>query len=184
MTGDSMKYKYINTKSPEEKIDYSYSQFGGEDFLLAYRESREEFISQINMDGKLLLSPAGFGETENLFTNWISKLRDNREIELKQFNLLLKRFEVTKKIYENYDENFRPINKSEYKKYKLYVLYAYVLSLSFKRYNKLQYLNALLKANDINISIRTYLDQDIKKLLAICLTAELDFINNLEIQLK
>ena len=184
MTGGSMKYKYINTNSPEEKINYSYAQFGREIFLLAYRKSRKEIISQSDIDADFYLSQVGSGDTENLLTNWISKLKDNREIELEQLNLLLKRFEVTKKIYENYDKNFRPINKSEYKMYRLYVLYAYVLSLSYKKYNKLQYLNALLKANDINISILDYLDKETKKILAINLKTELDFIKNLEVKLK
>jgi hypothetical protein len=184
MTGDSVNYKYINSNSPEEKINYSYSKYGGEAFLSAYRESREGIISQVNIDNKILLTHIGFGETEKLFIDWISKLKDNSGIELERLNLLLKRFEVTKKIYENYDIDFRPTNKSEFKNYRLYILYAYVLSASYSKYNKVQYLNSLLKVNDINISIWTYLDTETKKLLAICLQTELDFINNLNKKLK
>lgn len=184
MTGDSVKYKYINNNSPEEKINYSYSEYRGEAFLSTYRESREKIISQVNIYNDTLLTEVGCGETEKLFISWISKLKENNEIELEQLNLLLKRFEVTKKIYENYNIDFRPTNKSKFKNYRLYVLYAYVLSTAYSKYKKIQYLNSLLKVNDINISIWTYLDEETKKLFAICLQSELDFINNLDKKLK
>ena len=75
---------------------------------------------------------------------------------------MIKRFEVTKKIYESYDDNFRPHDKAKYQNPNLYVLFAEILILAYRKYSKLQYLNALLKVNDINVGLIESLHENLE----------------------
>ena len=184
MTGDKMEYKYIGTNSPEQKINYSYSKYGGEAFLKSYRQVREDILSpEIHADN-IQLNEKSEIATERLFNDWISNLERNEDIELELLNLLLKRFEVTKKIYEKYDRNFRPYDKTLFHNHRLYVLFAYVLSLSYKKYRKLQFLNSLLKVNDIIISFVDMLDETTKIPLLHSVQNELKYIDELIEELR
>lgn len=152
MIGDSLKYKYLNNNSPNEKIDYSYSTYHGEDFINAWKKSRLEFIEQREIKN-LLFEFEDENPTKSLFNNWIHDLLDGNFEDTEKLNLLLKRFEVTKKIYDSYDSDFRPTEKTtEYKNIQLYILFSYILALAYTYYKKLYYLNSLLKVNDIIIS--------------------------------
>lgn len=179
MTGDNYVYKYINSNTPLEKIDYSYSKFDGELFMSAYLKTRIDLIGSQKIDLSALLLFESSIKTELVFNEWIKILRTNNDINITDLNLLLKRFEVTKKLYETYDSNFRPIDKHKFSNYRLYVLFSYVLCLKYEKKNKLQYLNALLKVNDINISNLRNLDFKTNELLKLCIKNEISYIKKL-----
>ena len=67
--------------------------------------------------------------------------------------LLVKRFEVSKKIYENYDAALRKGYGGSTNLY-LYEQFALILSLIYLRTNRLSFLSALLKVNDLLLSTR------------------------------
>lgn len=176
-----MIYKYINTNSPKKKINYSYSEFKGEEFLDSWRDSRnlshpliKEYTLNKNIES----------DTEKLFHNWINSLNQNNFTDLDLLNLLIKRFEVTKKIYNSYNELFRPINSKNYEITSLYILFAIILTQAYKKFENLQFLNALLKVNDINLSNLETLNKVDKDNLKYCLTEETIYIKNLINKLK
>jgi len=184
MIGGEMRYIYINTNCPDEKLDYSYSTFGGEDFMDSWKEIRESFISSTDISVPNNIVSTSNSPTEILFINWIDNLLNLNDLNIEALNLLLKRFEVTKKIYSTYDENFRPTDKKAFKEFYLYTLFAYVLALVYEKTGKLQYLNALLKVNDINIGISIESKIENNRLLEYCLLKELEFIAKLRIKLS
>lgn len=67
--------------------------------------------------------------------------------------LLVKRFEVSKKIYENYGAALRK-GYGEATNIYLYEQFALILSLIYLRTNRLSFLSALLKVNDLLLSTR------------------------------
>lgn len=176
MIGDSSLYKYIDSKSPTEKINYSYSKYGGELFMLDYFKSRELIINNKRFENKVLLDNNSTIATELLFNKWIKNLQEKKGIDSDELNLLIKRVEVTKKIFEKYDLNFRPLDKSKFYNYRLYVLFSYILNLSYANDKKLQYLNALLKINDICISNINSIDELSKKILYNSISNEMKYI--------
>ncbi len=179
MTGVEIKYSYFNPDTPRKKINYSYSKYGGEAFLESYRRSRKNVIRQYIDVNNIELDNESNIPTESIFNAWISILLKSGDLDLGQLNLLLKRFEVTKKIYMEYDHNFRPYDKTGYLNYRLYVLFGLVLTLSYKKYNNLQYLNALLKVNDMTISFGNLLDGSTKLPFQYCLQEEIIYVNGL-----
>jgi hypothetical protein len=178
MTGDKVFYKYYAEYVPEEKIDYSYATYHGEAFIKAWEKFRKKFYKE-NSDGIPDLIPVSQSPTEILFISWIEKQLNN-QIDFKdEFNLLIKRFEVTKKIYSNYSSNFRPLDKNEFKEYRLYCLFACLLVLAYSIEKKFQFLNALLKVNDINCSLYDKLSGMDKRILYFCISKEQQFVLDL-----
>lgn len=183
MTGDNSLYKYILTDAPQQKIDYSYAKFGGERFLDDYKKSRN--IALLYIDRKQIINEISKETTTQIrFHKWINLIEKGQEINENELLLLLKRFEVTKKIFESYDSNFRPIDKGKYQNYELYVLFAEIMVLAYSKYRRLQYLNTLLKVNDIILGLIESLSEQLKKKTALNIKFELEFTNELKKELS
>jgi methionyl-tRNA formyltransferase len=186
-----LDYPYVVEGVPEKRIPYSYSRFGGLNFLNAWQNKRGSCIT-FNAPSKpysiaeflklVQNSPANINLTSDLFDNWIRELSNGR-IEEERLNLLLKRFEVTKRIYAEYDENFRPLNKLDYHQNLNYLKFAVVLILAYRNLGKLQYLNALLKLCDILCCVHQNLNDDEKRICDWVLLSESDIVNKLQKEL-
>lgn len=187
MTGEN-KYKYIDCNSPNVKINYSYSKYLGLDFIEYWKLSRKENLKTFNKENlKVLIKESvdtectnNYSFSKKIFSNWL----DNIELDCKEFlldvNLLVKRFEVTKKIYSEYNNLMRPENKDAYLNIENYSLFGIILGLLFCKTNNYQYLNAHVKLNDIllgwkpiditnnNLLLRAYsLDLEYKNIIKI-----------------
>lgn len=177
-------YPYFTSDAPEAKINYSYSQFLGIPFIEAWKEYRMKFIYRGNGECKLqdlynaVLDIEG-NSTSSLFNKWIKLLLEN-ESSIEGVYLLLKRFEVTKKIYEEYDSEFRPLDKRKYNDRFLYIKFALIMVLSFRITEKFQFLNVLLKVNDINCSMYDSLESREKSVLDWVISEEIRFIEDLQ----
>ena len=176
MTGDKLIYKYVSNDIPLRKVNQSYSNYHGEEFIKSWLKSREKakkyFTKKLNF--KLTNKPSS--PTQAKFNRWIKEINNREFNDAKEFNLLLKRFEVTKKIFDNYDSSFRPINREKYNDIRLYALFSWLLVLNFKYDLKLQYLNSLLKVNDITLCHLDSLPLNYKKLVAFSVKKEKDYI--------
>lgn len=184
MTGDKVIYPYTSPDAPGQKINYSYSAFRGEAFIDAWKIRRnddvsEDFMALNGSEPNLSGTP-----TEGVFLHWIAAMRGEGDVNWEALNLLLKRFEVTKKIYEDYGLDFRPIDKQSLNNFRLYVIFTQVLTNAFETTKKLPYLNALLKANDIGQSVSGQLNEEEKMMLGYSIQKEREFIMELRTQLS
>ena len=153
MIGDKESYNFLNKNIFDNKIDYSYSKFGGIEFIKSWENNRKE-CSEILFDN----SDAFFEKVDNCNTNIeFKKWLNYPEVllsELDKVHLLIKRFEVTKKIYETYDENYRCLNKQvKYNNLSLYINFGLIMVKLFYKFQHLQYANTLLKIVDIICSV-------------------------------
>lgn len=173
MIGDN-SYIYLNKKAPLEKINYSYSKFEGQHFLDKYVDNRNYVIEKIK-NPKFNLNNPQF-ETSIIFWKWINSGTDQSKMDL-----IIKRFEVTRKIYTKYNEDLRPLDRLEnFNQFECYLYFSYLLIIQYSRSNKLQYINSLLKVNDILISNRNSLNDEEISSLAYCLKEELKLIHHLK----
>jgi len=184
---DYKNYPYIKNDILNNKVSYSYSEYSGMDFINNWRDIRFGYIAQFKsinkIDNSNLLNHLLKISTENsssdkIFDFWILSLIENKAVDPK-INLLLKRFEVTKKIFRNYDIDFRPIDKLDFQNLKLYLKFGCVLSLSYYRSNKIQYLNTLLKLNDILCSMFEHLNENEKGITILLLENEIEFVEKI-----
>ena len=173
MIGDN-SYDYINQNSPGEKINYSYSKFKGYEFLEYYKENRISVVNTLKKKKFKLINP-NF-KTSYVLLDWIKK-----GVNKHQLDMLIKRFEVTKRIYSEYDESFRPLNKStSFTHFECYLFFAYFLLTENKRKFRLQNVNCLLKVNDILISNKKLLSHEEITFLSFCLLEELKIIDQIK----
>ena len=163
MIGEN-KYKYIDGNAPNVKINYSYSKYLGLQFLDYWKISRKENLKEFDklnldilikkLDSSCVLE--GFNFSEEIFSKWLKNIDLLNLDFLKDVNLLIKRFEVTRKIYNEYNDLMRPFNKKDYLYINNYSLFGIVLGLLFSETKKYQYLNAHVKLNDILLGWHTY----------------------------
>lgn len=151
----SLIYPYHKADIFDSKINYSYAEFKGMPFVDSWRVQRESFlckennyheysaiqvISTIQSQDKNALS-------EGVFIKWSNELYNH--ILDEEIFTLLKRFEVTKKIYSDYNTDYRPIDKADFRRPHLYIMFGLVLVSAYRETSKLQFLNSLLKVDDI-----------------------------------
>ncbi|WP_428324997.1 hypothetical protein [Nitrosopumilus sp.] len=188
-----MKYNYSNQdllKNPEK---YSFSKFGGYEFLESYFLSRKEWIQKIEYLLKDNLSLSDIihyfcdieidkNEEEIILENFLAKLLckkiNENKINLKIDNFI-KKFEIKKKLFTTYDLSL--IEKSkDHKNLRNYLLLTFLCLNKYDETNNLKYLNTSLKINDLSISqIKNINEQMDLFLLKTNLENELKFIQEI-----
>tara|TARA_Y200000002_G_scaffold354350_1_gene334538 strand:+ start:152 stop:766 length:615 start_codon:yes stop_codon:yes gene_type:complete len=172
-----MKYQYNGTDLIDERQDYMYSKFEGEDFIDAYLENRLTFlnssllqaVSVETIESKVVTELEKFLELDResklendvgllctkCFLLNIAKsfLLGDKEKAICNLDLLVHRFEVSKKIYPFYESTVKSGSGSD-REYILYLLLGLVLAYSYIKTGDLQHLSTLLKIVDIIISIK------------------------------
>ncbi len=188
MTGENkVLYNYLDKNVPNSKINYSFSKYLGECFIKIWKDSRKEVLDKYKLDkginsdkvlGTLQYGKIGVYDTLTLIKTWCSNKKELVKF-FPKINLLLKRFEVTKKIFNKYDIDFYPINRDDYKNFTCYCGFGYLLVCCYEVSGKLQYLNSLLKLNDILCSVSDKLSKKNLQTLVFLIKKERLFINDL-----
>lgn len=132
----------------KKPYNYSFSKFEGRKFLNAYFQNRKRTL---NILSKKDLKVLTLNKKNNCKTlrelNKILKIKG----KFKKFDVLLKRFEVSKKIYDEYSDLYVKKNKN-FTKIENYLKFGLILCKYYSLNKKKNYLNALLKLNDLLIS--------------------------------
>ncbi|NMH59636.1 hypothetical protein [Alteromonas ponticola] len=154
-------YPYAAGNLLEKPQNYSYSGYFAHSFVHAWRNHR---LSQLALlpEAKQIAQSNGNSLTT---TDTLSLLNAICEFVKHTDNFiegphrewlarLLKKFEVTKRVYSGYDlfAPHRPVQNSLYTDLDLYIKLAECFILTFNKYGKLQYLNAFLKLQDTILS--------------------------------
>jgi len=171
-------YNFDKDNRLENRNTYFYVPFHGREFLDQWRASRAEVLSQSELPGNSFDSDGAVsvGEppyrTELLLCSLhssLSKPGDENYKALSIIDKLLLRFEVTKRIYTEYDQDYRAYNRDSYYKLSLYLMFGELLVKALENTKKLTYLNGLLKLLDSLISIKQSLsEKEIQRLAWLC----------------
>lgn len=174
-----MAYKYITDNNLYEKQTYMYSEYKGIVFLKEYLESRQSFLNH-NIDEKT------DNAVEKTIKNPVQKslLDLKRNMENKKYdkdtvsliNAYTKSFEVRKRIYTEYDENWKPISNAGFADSENYLLFADCLLLAYHNLKCMKYVNCLLKVVDTLLSMQNQLDGQSKRYVSRIVQQELDII--------
>ena len=114
---------------------------------------------------------------ENLYSETIE---DNHDLNVKiKLDLWVKKFEVSKRLFAEYDENLKPVDKTKYQEMGSYIRYAEIMERAYNTTLKLPYLNVLLKVLDTLIACRDRLNQQQKSRLAWLIGQEKEHVQTL-----
>ena len=176
-----------------------YSEFKDLDFLNAYVEDRKKKAQldlcnfrnkQINLRNETEIwiksikfcrnfSDTNFINIKEKLINFIELLfvRES-DVNYEFINALLKRFEVSKKLFENYDEKLIK-GYGQYSKINNYLLFSLALCFTYRVSSNLQYLSTLLKSNDLILSRlkKSKLNEEQLKIISIVINFELHEID-------
>lgn len=164
------KYQYNEIDCLEFPQKYQMSVFEGNNFLIKYKESRNKIIKKIkneeidivnyfeqnyevNKNEYLKIKKKECFETEKIFKFFLNRIFTNK-LNLKHkklINKFISKFEISKKIFMNYDYNIKT-DSNNYKIMKNYLMLSLICMKIYEEENNLKYLNATLKINDVTTS--------------------------------
>lgn len=180
-----MAYKYITEDNLYNKQTYMYSEYGGIDFLKEYVFSRQQYLD----DHKDMKSISTEYEWEGDKSNDVicELLRIKQALKADTYNSTVmdlmnsytKSFEVRKRVYEKYDNNWKPVGNKRFEDYEAYLLLAECLGLSYEHTKCLKYFSCMLKVVDTLLSIQDKLRDELKGILYLVIQKELAFFNQL-----
>jgi cytidine diphosphoramidate kinase len=161
-------YSYTKKDLLKYPHKYQYSRFEGEDFYKTFFSDRKKTLDSLGNKikrmkiGTVDLKITSFLKEDSLVLksfllhlyscNSVDILKENFKI----MELLIKRFEVSKKLYLSYNAKDMKKSSLEYSELLNYPLFSLVLQKYYYQDNTQQryvYLNAVLKVNDIISSI-------------------------------
>lgn len=162
-------YSFVRNDILNNKNNYFYSTFKGNEFLQAWYENRQAVLNKSNKKDNTNKNSINCSTEELLKLFKIELLNNRIDNVIDSFDLLLQRFEVTKRIYAYYDKNYRPIDINDYHRLECYISFGEVLNLIYLKTGNIKYLNTLLKCLDILISLQkdlnTEQDSKLKELI-------------------
>ncbi len=192
-----MNYTYSKGDLLETSQKYQMSPFHGTDFLNSYKIDRKTVLNQLNskitkkitlsqliktlLPSEKFLSNTSITKftTETLLITFLNKsqLTLNDKVILSK---LLKSFEITKKIFTEYDFNQNTFS-IDHKNLRNYILFSLLCGKEFENSRNLKYLNTVLKLNDIISSKVVQISENSNSLLAFyAISLELSSINTIK----
>lgn len=172
-----VEYFYAEGNLIEKPHNYQYSEYYGMPLLLSWLQQRKAVKAELGQPEPPPKSSGSYPfkiekiiSSELLFDNIFQGLASNKhksDNELKKYlKLLLKSFELTKRVYSEYDGQLKPVDKDTYKNIGHYLRLAELMVVAYKIDRDLTYLNALLKLVDILIAHRAELDYEFNSRLS------------------
>lgn len=173
-----MSYKYVTKNNLYEKQTYMYSEYEGMQFIKEYLNVRNSCLDKPE-SGTDHTYVYKIDETNSPVRRGLKELYcklENGECSddiINVLNAYTKSFEVRKRIYDAYDQNWKPLSDAGFEDYINYMLLAECLIQAYKYTNILKYFSCLLKVDDTLISVKDQLVGQEKDYLCTIIREEL-----------
>jgi hypothetical protein len=159
----SSLYNFTTTNLIESPNNYFYSNFLGIKFVDSWFQNRDPFINKYQVHGHTS-QPQSYSELNSYSAEDILEFLYSSIVYGKStkglFELFIKRFEVTKRIYHNYTRELKASKGSQYENLNHYIRFGEILIYSYDFSKSLSELNALLKVLDILVSVSDNMTKD------------------------
>jgi len=182
-----MEYEYVQTDRLRSPHMYQFAPSGSA-FIQAYTASRASFRGRAGMPPDVARLHASLASAEvkhstsRILRDAILAIGSTAHPAARDIDVLLpyvRKFEVTKKLYAEYDAAFKPATEA-YDVVLPYFLLSYGCLFAFRHSGRLLFLNAALKLNDLLCSAENRIAADIEReIFAACLHAEHDIVSSL-----
>jgi len=193
-----LEYSYANTDLLEFPQKYQMTPFEGREFLSSYEKNRQKILDKIKNNQtvnslshtlKLLQkqflidikSDQKIFVTGNQLSSILLRLQHQKETqqETKFIMALLKKFEIKKRIFSEYDHELKE-NSTDFKILTNYILLAAICAKKFQDNSNPKFLSTLLKLNDTICSqIDSINDVNNLSLIYYIINLELEYIRDL-----
>ena len=169
---NKIPYSYTRNNLLDIPQNYQMSSYEGPDFLISYQFSRKKIITELEKmpdfisfsnnffssqdisDVYEIIKKNKFSTNElyhSIIMELISNPKNTQTIPI--IDKFLKKFEIRKRIFLNYDNEFNIIG-DEFKEIQNYVLLSFMCLIRYQTTSDLKYLNTFLKLNDLICSAK------------------------------
>lgn len=160
----TVEYNYDHGNLLEDRHSYQYSKFQGLDFLKAWRKNRDAARNELGLPTpppsptevyKPLAKPL---KTAQRLEEVMAGLIQGELEELKpELAIWVKKFEGSKRLFDEYDNTFKPLTINGFHNLDAYLRYAEIMELVYTINSDLPCLNVLLKVLDTLIALKNEL---------------------------
>ena len=170
-----VSYDYAHGDLLDNRNTYQYSKFHGQDFLRAWIRQRNAACLEM---GEPISPPDPIEHvyvefeppyiTTLLLEGIFFRLQAEKKFNLKDqtyLKTLVKKYEVSKRLFKEYNHAFQAADKTAYYDLGLYLRFAEVVESAYSFTDDLVYLNVLLKVIDVLIAYKGQLDETQKSRL-------------------
>lgn len=156
-----MKYPYNQRNLLDRPENYHYAECSNSNFLNEWSSSRQEYASRI-VSYMHTMNPSQQQSDlskEKMSTHYIlnsikASMVSTDQDSFNSLHFFMRRFEVTKKLYENYEKGTTiPCTDASFRNPELYILLAECLERAYINTGNTQYLSTLLKVMDTLTSL-------------------------------
>lgn len=180
-------YPYASGNLLEDRNNYFYTGYLGEPFLKSWLAQRGNVYD--NSHGYTPNPLPIVTSSDALIAEIRDGLAPSSPVEGKSNSLsrldhLLRSYEVTKRIYEAYQSDWKPVDKTAYHNIVSYIHFAYSIICAYEVTGIITYLNALLKCTDTLTSLNSHLTPGSLAHLSKILTKEKSLIGSLRDDLE
>jgi hypothetical protein len=179
----SVEYPYATGDRLEKRNSYAYTRYQGRPFLDAWRRSRQAVLEALPTPAPLdAQASATATATESSTARRLAGLRADllQGHRYADLDLLVRHFEVSKRIFGRYTDAWRPEHRDDYHDLSLYLQFSELVALAHEETGRLPYLNALLKCVDTLVALRERLTEAEQAGLAQLILAERAHVDRLE----
>ena len=192
---NKIPYSYTRNNLLDIPQNYQMSSYEGPDFLISYQFSRKKIITELEKmpdfisfsnnffssqdisDVYEIIKKNKFSTNElyhSIIMELISNPKNTQTIPI--IDKFLKKFEIRKRIFLNYDNEFNIIG-DEFKEIQNYVLLSFMCLIRYQTTSDLKYLNTFLKLNDLICSAKKLIVNKIDiSLFHYLLTSEMKYV--------
>ena len=174
----TMRYDYASGELLDKRNSYTYTVYGGAAFLDAWRASRDEALASLPEPATSVPEAGGTSRTDRLIEESLAQLAAGDPAPA--LEPLLQRFEVTKRLYASYSDDWKAEDRKDFRDLARYVRFAELLERALDRRGDLRFLNGLLKCLDTLVALAAQLDPQQSARLARLLHAERAHVDRLE----
>ena len=157
-------YDYTRNDILRYPNKYAYTPYLGNDFITAWLQNRESLLahSELRTACDVVFEHCSSYPTGRQLRQIFGKLKEGEGADqevLEEVYRFVKRFEITRRIHAEYNHQMKPVDRMSYQHLELYLAFSTVVSEAYLLFGQLQLLNAILKCNDIIVSLHATLEE-------------------------
>lgn len=188
----ALRYSYARGDLLNNRNSYAYTPYYGKTFINAWRQQRLAFISNSELRTQALATinrgrkiRQGICQSKVSTQQLLDELYGycvNEGVDgmaMGYLEKLVQRFEVAKRIHDQYDEAWVPVDNLAFYSYASYISYCETMLLCFEITRRLDFLNVTLKCHDTICSFYSRLNEAEKSRLSATILQEMLFVDEL-----
>lgn len=187
-------YPYSRIDVMNKRDAYFYSEYGGAEFIAAWKMARDEALSALPEPAPAPAPDASIDwpasetvSTARLMEPLLAEISNGPDCSMAAkywLEALAKKLQVTHRIHRAYGPGFRAVDPDDHLDMGLYVRAAEIFERAYDLHRDTRALNALLKAVDILTACHRHLDFDLGARLASLIEKERAHVIALALQLR